>query len=154
MKYNKQTSKKDKNQRESNIPTKKQSFSNLNKVNNGVFVFTKSLTVGELAKELNVNASDIIKKLFLQKKLVTINNYLDDETIGEICLEFGYDFKKQEIVNEEDFEKLILAYDYSVRRDSRYRAEETGKRICANGYSYPALIFYPKTAGGKEKLHD
>ena len=108
MKYNKQTNKKDKNQRESNIPTKKQSFSNLNKVNNGVFVFTKSLTVGELAKELNVNASDIIKKLFLQKKLVTINNYLDDETIGEICLEFGYDFKKQEIVNEEDFEKAEI----------------------------------------------
>ena len=108
MKYNKQTSKKDKNQRESNIPTKKQSFSNLNKVNNGVFVFTKSLTVGELAKELNVNASDIIKKLFLQKKLVTINNYLDDDTIGEICLEFGYDFKKQEIVNEEDFEKAEI----------------------------------------------
>ena len=108
MKYNKQTNKRDKNQRESNIPTKKQSFSNLNKVNNGVFVFTKSLTVGELAKELNVNASDIIKKLFLQKKLVTINNYLDDETIGEICLEFGYDFKKQEIVNEEDFEKAEI----------------------------------------------
>ena len=108
MKYNKQTSKKDKNQRESNIPTKKQSFSNLNKVNNGVFVFTKSLTVGELAKELNINASDIIKKLFLQKKLVTINNYLDDDTIGEICLEFGYDFKKQEIVNEEDFEKAEI----------------------------------------------
>ncbi len=108
MKYNKQTSKKDKNQRESNIPTKKQSFSNLNKVNNGVFVFTKSLTVGELAKELKINASDIIKKLFLQKKLVTINNYLDDETIGEICLEFGYDFKKQEIVNEEDFEKAEI----------------------------------------------
>ena len=108
MKYNKQTNKRDKNQRESNIPTKKQSFSNLNKVNNGVFVFTKSLTVGELAKELNINASDIIKKLFLQKKLVTINNYLDDETIGEICLEFGYDFKKQEIVNEEDFEKAEI----------------------------------------------
>ena len=108
MKYNKQTSKKDKNQRESNIPTKKQSFSNLNKVNNGVFVFTKSLTVGELAKELNINASEIIKQLFLQKKLVTINNYLDDETIGEICLEFGYDFKKQEIVNEEDFEKAEI----------------------------------------------
>ena len=108
MKYNKQTSKRDKNQRESNIPTKKQSFSNLNKVNNGVFVFTKSLTVGELAKELNINASDIIKKLFLQKKLVTINNYLDDDTIGEICLEFGYDFKKQEIVNEEDFEKAEI----------------------------------------------
>ena len=112
MKYNKQTSKRDKNQRESNIPTKKQSFSNLNKVNNRVFVFTKSLTVGELAKELNVNASDIIKKLFLQKKLVTINNYLDDETIGEICLEFGYDFKKQKIVNYK--QKIVFMIHFKV----------------------------------------
>lgn len=95
-------------QRESNIPYKKNQGQNLNKVNNGVFVFTRSLTVGELAKELNINASDIIKKLFLQKKLVTINQYLDDDTIGEICLEFGYDFKKEEIVNEEDFEKAQI----------------------------------------------
>ena len=95
-------------QRETNIPVKKNSQQNLNKINNGVFVFTRSLTVGELAKELNVNASDIIKKLFLQKKLVTINQYLDDETIGELCLEFGYDFKKEEIINEEDFEKAQI----------------------------------------------
>ena len=95
-------------QREANIPSKKNQSQNLNKINNGVFVFTRSLTVGELAKELNINASDIIKKLFLQKKLVTINQYLDDETIGEICLEFGYDFKKEEIVNEEDFEKAQI----------------------------------------------
>ena len=95
-------------QRETNIPVKKNLQQNLNKINNGVFVFTRSLTVGELAKELNVNASDIIKKLFLQKKLVTINQYLDDETIGELCLEFGYDFKKEEIINEEDFEKAQI----------------------------------------------
>lgn len=95
-------------ERESNIPSKKVNKGNFNKVNNGVFVFTKSLTVGELAKQLNINASDIIKKLFMQKKLVTINQYLDDETIGELCLEFGYDFKKEEIVDVEDFEKAQI----------------------------------------------
>ncbi len=95
-------------ERESNIPSKKTNKNNFNKVNNGVFVFTKSLTVGELAKQLNINASDIIKKLFMQKKLVTINQYLDDETIGELCLEFGYDFKKEEIVDIEDFEKAQI----------------------------------------------
>ncbi len=98
-----------KKNRETNIPQNSQTRNkNLNKVTNQVFVFTKSLTVGELAKELNVNPSDIIKKLFLQKKLVTINNYLDDDTIGEICLEFGFDFKKEEIIDEEDFEKLKI----------------------------------------------
>lgn len=105
MKYKKNDSKE---RRESNIPSKKSNSNSFNKINNGVFVFTKALTVGELAKELNINASDIIKKLFLQKKLVTINQYLDDETIGEICLEFGYDFKKEEIINEEDFEKAQI----------------------------------------------
>ncbi len=95
-------------EREFNIPSKKTNKNNFNKVNNGVFVFTKSLTVGELAKQLNINASDIIKKLFMQKKLVTINQYLDDETIGELCLEFGYDFKKEEIVDIEDFEKAQI----------------------------------------------
>lgn len=105
MKYKKNDSK---NRRESNIPSKKSNSNSFNKINNGVFVFTKALTVGELAKELNINASDIIKKLFLQKKLVTINQYLDDETIGEICLEFGCDFKKEEIINEEDFEKAQI----------------------------------------------
>lgn len=105
MTYKKNDSK---DRRESNIPSKKSNSNSFNKINNGVFVFTKALTVGELAKELNINASDIIKKLFLQKKLVTINQYLDDETIGEICLEFGYDFKKEEIINEEDFEKAQI----------------------------------------------
>ncbi len=95
--------------RETNIPASNQNKNkNMNKVHDQVFVFTKSLTVGELAKELNVNASDIIKKLFLQKKIVTINNYLDDDTIGEICLEFGFDFKKEEIIDEEDFEKIQI----------------------------------------------
>ena len=105
MKYKKNDSK---DRRESNIPSKKSNSNSFNKIKNGVFVFTKALTVDELAKELNINASDIIKKLFLQKKLVTINQYLDDETIGEICLEFGYDFKKEEIINEEDFEKAQI----------------------------------------------
>ena len=40
--------------------------------------------------------------------MVTINQYLDDETIGELCLEFGYDFKKEEIIKEEDFEKIDI----------------------------------------------
>ena len=81
------------------------------KVNGGVFVFTKSITVGELAKQLNVGAGDIIKKLFLKGKMVNINQYLDDDTIGELCLEYGYDFKKEELVNEEDFEKLSIEDD-------------------------------------------
>ena len=96
--------------RRSNIPqnntSKKGGFDS--KVNNGVFVYTRNMSVGELAKELNLNASDIIKFLFLNKKMVTINQTLDDETIGLVCLEFGYDFKKEKIVAEENFEEMEI----------------------------------------------
>lgn len=98
----------DKKGRESNISSSKEKNKNLNKVQGQVFVFTKSLTVAELAKELNVSPSDIIKKLFMERKLVTINSYLDDETIGEICLEYGFDFKKEEVIDEADFEKIEI----------------------------------------------
>ena len=97
--------------RASNIPTYNQKKTDINKLKGETFVFTKSLSVGELAKQLDISSSDIIKFLFMQKKLVTINQYLDDNTIGEICLQFGFDFKKEDLVNEEDFEKAEIVDD-------------------------------------------
>ena len=95
--------------RRSNIPVngakKQKEFS---KVNNGVFVYTRQMSVAELSKELNIPATDIIKFLFMNKKMVTINQTLDDDTIGLICLEFGYDFKKEKIVAEENFEEIDI----------------------------------------------
>jgi translation initiation factor IF-2 len=95
--------------RKTNIPSGQAKKEAGNKVNNGVFVFTRNMPVGELAKELNVQVNDIIKFLFLEKKMmVTINQTLDDETIGLICLQFGYDFKKEKIVSEENFEEVEI----------------------------------------------
>ena len=95
--------------RKINIPSGQSKKEATNKVNNGVFVFTRNMTVGELAKELNIQVNDIIKFLFLEKKMmVTINQTLDDETIGLICLQYGYDFKKEKIVSEENFEEVEI----------------------------------------------
>ena len=95
--------------RRANIPNKNTRKDNVNKVNNGVFVYTRNMSVGELAKELDINVNEIIKFLFLEKKMmVTINQTLDDETIGLICLQFGYDFKKEKIVSEENFEEVEI----------------------------------------------
>lgn len=81
------------------------------KVNGGVFVYNKPLSVSELSKAINVPISSIIKFLFLQGKNVTINQILDDEMIGLICLEFNYDFKKEETVDAEHFEDLEIVDD-------------------------------------------
>lgn len=96
--------------RRANIPVNGQNKKDQgSKVNNGVFVYTRNMAVGELAKELNVNVNEIIKFLFIEKKMmVTINQTLDDETIGLICLQFGYDFKKEKIVSEENFEEVEI----------------------------------------------
>ncbi len=95
--------------RRANIPSKNTKKDSFNKVNNGVFVYTQTMSVGELAKELDINVNEIIKFLFLEKKMmVTINQTLDDETIGLICLQFGFDFKKEKIVSEENFEEVEI----------------------------------------------
>lgn len=95
--------------RRSNIPANNTAKKEINpKVNNGVFVYTHNMSVSELAKELKLNVADIIKFLFLNKKMVTINQTLDDEAIGLVCLQFGYDYKKEKIVSEENFEEVEI----------------------------------------------
>lgn len=95
--------------RRSNIPNGGYNKKQENvKVNNGVFVYNRALTVGELANELKINAAEIIKFLFFNKKMVTINQTLDDDTIGLICLQFGYDFRKEKLVSEENFEEMEI----------------------------------------------
>ena len=47
-----------------------------------------------------------------------------------------------DITDEEAFEKLILAYDYSTRRNSKYKVIEREDELIDNGsYRYPALTF-------------
>lgn len=117
MSYNGKN-KKFKNNRVSNFPTshgpKKEE---INKVNGGVFVYTGEITVNQLAKELNVAATAIIRYLFMKGKMVTLNQNLSDELIGEVCLEFGYDFKKEKIVSEENFEELEIVDDISSLKE-------------------------------------
>lgn len=95
--------------RRANIPT-----GNVNQkrgqsqISNGTFVYSKNMSIAELSKQLNVPVSEITKFLFLNGKMFTINQLLDDENIGLICLQFGYDFRKEKIVDEENFEDLEI----------------------------------------------
>lgn len=114
MKKNQFSSKKDKgNSRQANFEShpfqkKKEEYA---KVNGGVFVYSKPLSVSDLSKAINVPVNAIIKFLFMNGKMVTINQMLDDETIGTICLEFNYDFKKEKIVDAAHFEELEIEDD-------------------------------------------
>ena len=101
------------NTRETNVSTKVKNDRVKTKVNGGVFVYTGAISAGELAKTINVPIGDVIKFLFMQGKMVTINTILDDELIGLVCLEFGYDFQKKVIVAAEHFEDVEINDDPS-----------------------------------------
>lgn len=104
-------------ERETNVSTKVRSDKVKTKVNNGVFVYTGAISVNELSKAINISVSDIIKFLFLQGKMININTILDDELIGLVCLEFGYDFQKKIIVEAENFEDLQINDDPSKLKE-------------------------------------
>ena len=64
-------------------------------IKNGVFVFVNNLTIDEFSKKINKPTTEIIKYLFLKGINCNLNTLLDEEQMGELCLEFGYDFKKE-----------------------------------------------------------
>ena len=99
--------------RETNVSTKVSANKTSSKINGGVFVYTGAISTAELAKSLNVPVSDIIKFLFLQGKMITINTILDDDLIGLVCLQFGYDFQKKHLVEAENFEEVEINDDPS-----------------------------------------
>ncbi|MBR5248587.1 MAG: hypothetical protein IKV27_06580, partial [Lachnospiraceae bacterium] len=44
-------------------------------------------------------------------------------------------------VDDETFEKLILAYDLGMRKNSRFQVRLSGKQVHNGSYSYPEMIF-------------
>lgn len=69
-------------------------------IKNGVFIFSSPLTVDEFSKKIDKNVSDILKYFFLKGKMLNLNSVLSEDQIGELCLEFNYDFQKQTAVDE------------------------------------------------------
>ena len=75
-----------------------------------------------------------IKRRFSKKQI--------EEFIEEHIEKDVLDTEKLSLTSEEDFEKLILAYDLSTRKNSKYKTlEEDAETIEKNGYRYPALKF-------------
>lgn len=99
--------------------------------------FAENLEPEEEAKELSMEEVLNLNKVK--------NRYSKKEIEGFIAghmkdgrMEVGADT----IGSDEEFEKLILAYDYSTRRKSVYVVEDQEPRTIDNGrYRYPGLVF-------------
>ena len=57
------------------------------------------MTIKELADKMKIVPSVIVKKLFMQGKIVTVNQEIDYETAEEIALEFEVLCEKEEVVD-------------------------------------------------------
>ena len=62
-------------------------------------IIPEVLTIKELADKMKIVPSVIVKKLFMQGKIVTVNQEIDFETAEEIAMEFEILCEKEEVVD-------------------------------------------------------
>lgn len=90
-------------------------------------------TLDDLAKE-DVLRLNRVQVRYHKKQ---IEDFIEANMTDEIM-----DASQIDISDEENFEKLILAYDYSTRKNSKYKILEEEPEIIEHGpYKYPALKF-------------
>ncbi|ATG97455.1 translation initiation factor IF-2 [Mesoplasma lactucae] len=68
----------------------------------GVFVYTGPLTIAEFANKINKPVTEIVKYFFKKGMMLNQNFILNEDQIGELALEYGYDFKKENSVTKEN----------------------------------------------------
>ncbi|MBO1624962.1 translation initiation factor IF-2 [Bacillus cereus] len=73
--------------------------------------FSGTLTVGDLAKKLGKEPSELIKKLFMLGIMATINQDLDKDTIELLAADYGIEVEEEVIVSETEFETFIDEQD-------------------------------------------
>ncbi|UXR77506.1 MULTISPECIES: translation initiation factor IF-2 [unclassified Staphylococcus] len=81
--------------------------------------YTEGITVGELAGKLGVDASEIIKKLFLLGIMANINQALDVEALELVASDYGVEIEEEVVIDANDldvyFEDVEEDEDATVR---------------------------------------
>lgn len=99
--------------------------------------FISQMAPEEAAEDLE--RSDVLRLNRIQARY---NRRQIEEFIEAHMKDEVLDVSKLEITEEGDFEKLILAYDMSTRKNSRYMVlEEDAAMVENHGYRYPGLRF-------------
>lgn len=87
----------------------------------------------------DLDKDDVLKlnRIQMRYSRSQIEEFIESYMDGEVM-----DASKISLMDEEAFEKLILAYDYSTRKNSKYMVlEEEPNQIENGSYKYPALKF-------------
>ena len=95
---------------------KKEMYKNKNKLMNNrkddnVILFKDGMTVGDLAEELHVSGTDIIKKLMALGLMISLNQPIDFENAEIVALEFDKTLKREETQDVSNFEEYEIVDD-------------------------------------------
>ena len=77
-------------------------------VDNSVITYKDGMTIGDLAKALNVNPSELIKKLFMLGILATVNNKVDFDNAELLVTEYGKKLEEEHVIDENKFEDFQM----------------------------------------------
>lgn len=102
---------------------RKEMYKNKNKLmknskDENIILFKDGMTVGDLASELNISGTDIIKKLMGLGLMLSLNNVIDFEQAEIVALEYNKTLKREEtqdVSNFEEYEIVDNEADLEVR---------------------------------------
>ncbi len=99
--------------------------------------FISQMALEDVAEDLDKENVLKLNRIQMKYSKKEIEEFIESNMEDEVM-----DTSKIQITDETTFEKLILAYDYSTRRNSRYKIlEEDVDEVEQSGYRYPALKF-------------
>ena len=83
-----------------------------------IVLYKNNMTVSQLAEILNVNGTEVVKKLMLLGTMLNLNQTIDFETAEIVATEYGKNLKKEEtqdITNFEEYEIIDKQEDLIAR---------------------------------------
>lgn len=73
-----------------------------------VILYKEKMTLNELAEELNVNGTELVKKLFTMGMMISLNQSIDFENAEIVALEYGKTLKREETQDISNFEEYEI----------------------------------------------
>ena len=89
-----------------------------NVTNDNVVLYKENMTIGDLAKALNINSAELVKKLFSLGVMATINNSISFENAEILVLDYNKELKREEsqdVTNFEEYEIIDNEEDLVTR---------------------------------------
>ncbi len=99
------------NKKKEMYKNKEKLTSNKSNVDKNVVLYRENMTVSEIADEIGVSGSEIVKKLFSLGIMATLNNSISYENAEILVLDYGKELKSAEKTNVANFEELEIVDD-------------------------------------------